>query len=116
MSDSPINAQLRQAMQAGLPAAMVSCSKDGIPNTTYISQVYCVDDHHVALSFQFFSKTIRNVRENPRVAVSVIDLAVGCHWTLDLRYSHSEESGPIFDDMDMQLEAIASATGMSGVF
>jgi hypothetical protein len=116
MSESLLNPRLRAAMQAGLPAGMVSCSKDGVPNTTCISQVYYVDDNHVALSFQFFNKTIRNVRENPRVVASLSDVATGCHWILDLRYDHSEDSGPLFEEMDMQLEAIASATGMSGVF
>jgi hypothetical protein len=35
---------------------------------------------------------------------------------LQLEYTHSETKGPIFDEMDMQIEAIASASGMSGVF
>ena len=61
--------EIRPVLENGTPAAMVTCSADGKPNTTVISQVYYVDETHVALSFQFFSKTIRNVRENPRAFV-----------------------------------------------
>jgi hypothetical protein len=75
-----------------------------------------VDESHVALSFQFFNKTIRNVRANPYVSTLVSDLVIGGHWRLALCYIRSEESGPVFDEMEMQLEAIASATGMSGIF
>src|SRR5437016_5469113 len=33
-----------------------------------------------------------------------------------LEYDHSETSGPVFEAMDMQIEAIASIVGMKGIF
>jgi hypothetical protein len=107
---------IRPVMENGLPATVVTCSADGIPNTTIISQVYYVDATHVALSFQFFNKTIRNVRQNPHACVARNDLERQLNWVLDVQYDHSETAGPIFEQMDMQIEAIASATGMSGIF
>jgi hypothetical protein len=83
--------EIKPVMANGVPATLVTCSAAGVPNTTIISQAYWVDEEHVALSFQFFNKTVRNIRENPT-------------------------DGPVFDTMDMQIEAIASATGMSGIF
>ena len=68
------------------------------------------------MSFQFFSKTIRNVRENPRAYVCVSDIAGQVEWILQLTFQRSETEGAIFEAMDMQIEAIASATGMSGIF
>ena len=108
--------EIREVLDNGIPALMVTCSANGIPNATVISQVYFVDDTHVALSFQFFNKTIRNVRENPRAWIGVTDLTGQRDWVLDLEFERSETEGPIFDAMDMQIEAIASATGMSGIF
>jgi hypothetical protein len=109
-------AEIQPVLESGIPAVMVTCSADGKPNTTVISQVYYVDDMHVALSFQFFSKTIRNVRENPYAYVSVLDLTGYASWGLQLKFERSEIEGPIFDTMEMQIEAIASMTGMSGIF
>jgi hypothetical protein len=108
--------EIRPVLENGVPALMATCSVSGTPNATIISQVYYVDETHVALSFQFFNKTIRNVRENPRVWVGMTDYMGGADWTLDLEFERSETDGPIFDAMDMQIEAIASATGMSGIF
>ena len=108
--------EIRPVLDSGTPAVMVTCSSDGIPNVTVISQVYYVDDTHAALSFQFFSKTIRNVRENPRAYVRVWDMIGHTSWVLQLEFQHSETEGPVFDAMDMQIEAIASTTGMSGIF
>ena len=108
--------EIRPVLENGIPAAMVTCSAAGVPNTTVISQVYYVDETHAALSFQFFNKTIRNVRENPRAHVTVQDITGFTLWILELEFERSETQGPIFDAMDMQIEAIASATGMSGVF
>lgn len=108
--------EIRPVLDNGIPAVIVTCSADGKPNTTVISQVYYVDDTHAALSFQFFSKTIQNVRENPRAYVCVSDLAGHANWALELEFERSETEGAIFEAMDMQIEAIASATGMSGIF
>jgi hypothetical protein len=108
--------EIRPVLESGTPAVMVTCSADGKPNATVISQVYYVDETHAALSFQFFSKTIRNVRENPRAYVCVFDIRGQSSWVLQLEFQRSETAGPIFDAMDMQIEAIASMTGMSGIF
>jgi hypothetical protein len=116
MTMTRLPAEIRPVLENGTPAVMVTCSADGKPNTTVISQVYYVDETHAALSFQFFSKTIKNVRENPRAFVSVLDIRGQAHWALQLEFERSETEGPVFDAMDMQIEAIASMTGMSGIF
>jgi hypothetical protein len=116
MSAAILPAEIRPVLENGIPAVMITCSAAGVPNVTVISQVYYVDETHAALSFQFFSKTIRNVRENRRACVCVSDVAGHAHWILQLEFERSETEGPIFDVMDMQIEAIASVTGMSGIF
>ena len=108
--------EIRPVMENGVPVIVATCSKDGTPNVSIVSEVYYVDPTTIALSFQFFSKTIKNVRENPRTSIILNDIKGGRRWILGARYDHSETDGPIFDAMDMQIEAIASATGMSGIF
>jgi uncharacterized protein len=108
--------EIKPAMQGVIPSHVVTCSADGTPNASAISQVYYVDEEHVALSHQFFNKTKRNLQENPKAAVSLIHPESFDTWDLELEFDHSETRGPIFDAMDMQIEAIASMTGMSGIF
>jgi uncharacterized protein len=108
--------EIKPAMEGVIPSHVVTCSLDGTPNTTVISQVYYVDADHVALSFQFFNKTIKNVRENPHAVAWVTNPESLETWDLELEYDHSETSGPVFDAMDMRIEAIASMTGMTGIF
>ena len=111
-----ITDEIKAAMQGIAPSTLVTCSKEGIPNINYISQVYYVDDEHVALSHQFFSKSIRNIDDNPYVSASIINPDDLTMWKLDLLFSHKETEGDLFDGMRYQLEAIASMTGMEDVF
>lgn len=99
-----------------IPSIVATCSKSGEPNVTYVSQVYYVDERHVALSCQFFNKTRANVAENPYASVQVHDPVTFEAYDLDLRFDHAETSGPMFDTMAVRIEAIASQTGMTGVF
>ena len=108
--------EIRPVMESGVPVVLVTCSAAGEPNVAVVSQAYYVDAESVAVSFQFFSKTIHNVRENPRATICLHDVWHGRRWLLDVRYDHSETEGPVFDRLDLEIEAIASATGMSGIF
>jgi hypothetical protein len=108
--------EIKPAMQGVIPSHVATCALDGTPNMTTISQVYYVDPDHVALSYQFFSKTIKNIRENPYALVWVVNPKTFESWDLEVEYDHSETSGPVFDTIDMQIEAIASMTGMKGIF
>ena len=108
--------EIKAAMQGVIPSHVVTCAPDGTPNATAISQVYWVDPHHVALSHQFFNKTVRNVRENPRALVWLISPQTLDSWDLEVEFDHAETSGPVFDALDMQIEAIASMVGLKGIF
>jgi Pyridoxamine 5'-phosphate oxidase len=108
--------EIKPAMQGVIPSHVVTCARDGTPNANSISQVYYVDPDHVALSHQFFNKTKRNIEENPQAAVWLIHPETFETWDLELAFDHSETSGPIFEVMNMQIEAIASMVGMKGIF
>jgi hypothetical protein len=107
---------LMPAFQGITPSGITSCSAEGEPNTTQISQVYYVDSDHVALSYQFFGKTNRNIEQNPHVAVWVMHAETLVSYRLDLRFIRRETEGDLFEHMEMQLAAIASMTGMEAVF
>jgi adenylate cyclase len=102
--------------QGVTPALIATCAADGTPNVTYLSQVFSIDDTHVALSCQFFNKTKQNVLENPYASVQLYDPVNFEAYQLELRFERAETTGPLFDSMRLRIEAIASHTGMTGVF
>ncbi|HEX2059373.1 MAG TPA: GAF domain-containing protein, partial [Thermoanaerobaculia bacterium] len=107
---------ISRCFQGVVPSLVASSDAHGMPNIVYVSQVYLVDDEHVALSCQFFNKTRRNLDENPNVTVEVYDPVTFQAYRLRLRFLRSEKSGPLFETMAMRIQAIASHTGMEGVF
>lgn len=113
--DPPLGA-IRACFEGAVPAVMATCGPDGVPNVAYISQVSYVDERHVALSFQFFNKTRRNILAHPVATTLMVDPLSARFYRLHLRYLRTETQGPLFESMRAQLAGIASHSGMEGVF
>lgn len=109
-------ASIRQCLDGAVPAAIATCSADGVPNVSYISEVHYIDARHVALSYQFFNKTRANVIANGCAQALVIDPGLGAQYRLELKYLRTETSGALFETMRVKLAGIAAHTGMASVF
>jgi hypothetical protein len=107
---------LGRCFQGLIPCALATASAEGVPNVTYLSQLLFVDERHVGLSRQFFNKTRRNLEQNPYACIQVHDALTYEAYRFYVRYERSESSGPLFDEQVARLDAIASHTGMAGIF
>jgi adenylate cyclase len=107
---------LTSCFQGILPAWLCTCSSDGHPNAAILSHVHYVDSRHVALSFQFFNKSKRNIAENPKAMVRLIDPDTMQTYALRMRFVRTETEGPLFESMRLRIEAIASYSGLKGIF
>jgi len=108
--------ELHRCFEGAVPAVIATASSDGTPNVTYLSRVRAIDDERVALSNQFFSKTVRNLAENPRASVLLIDPITYSQYRLTLVYERTERRGAIFDRLREDVDTVAAVTGMQNVF
>jgi adenylate cyclase len=107
---------LRDCFEGVVPAIVATAAADGTPNITYLSRVRLVDDERIALSNQFFSKTSRNLAENPRASVIVVEPGTYDEYRLTLVYERTDRRGPVFERLREDVDAIAALQGMQDVF
>ena len=96
---------LHACFEGVIPSIIATASQDGIPNISYLSHVALVDDEHVALSDQFFSKTAANIRANNNAAAMLVDPRDGSQYRLSVIFERSLDSGALFETMAAELRA-----------
>ena len=89
----PALESLRACLDGAIPAVIATCAPDGTPNVAYASQVHYVDAEHVALSYQFFSKTRENVLAHPYAQVQVVEPGSFRHYRLRVQYLRTRFKG-----------------------
>ena len=109
-------ADIAACCEGAIPAVIATASADGTPNVTYLSKVRIVDDERVALSNQFFSKTARNLVENPRASILLLDPRTYDQYRLTLQYERTDRRGPVFERLRVDVDVAAALEGMQDVY
>jgi adenylate cyclase len=99
-----------------VPPVIATCSTDGVPHATYLSQLNLIDEDHVALSNQFWSTTTANLADNPRASVLVTDSQTYETYRLALCFERRDTDGPVFERLRVSIDAIAKMMGMEEIF
>ena len=68
------------------------------------------------MSNQFFSKTARNVMENPRASLLLIDPRDYGQYRVALQYERTDRHGPAFEALRRDVDTVAALQGMQDVF
>lgn len=106
---------LRDSFEGVIPSVIATTSKDGVPNISYLSHVHYIDESHVALSNQFFSKTAANVRDRGVATLMVVDGRTGAQHVLDLRFLRSTTEGEFFERAASHLDVMSRLHGVADV-
>lgn len=109
-------ADLAPCFEGAIPAVIATASADGTPNVTYLSKVRVVDGERVALSNQFFSKTAKNLVDNPRASILLIDPRTYDQYRLTLHYERTDRRGPVFERLRIDVDVAAALEGMQDVY
>ncbi|MFZ2870499.1 pyridoxamine 5'-phosphate oxidase family protein, partial [Zavarzinia sp.] len=106
---------LHACFEGVIPSIIATVDAAGVPNISYLSHVHYVDDDHVALSNQYFTKTSANVRDRGTAALIVVDGRSGRQYLLDIAFVSSHREGALFERMSDHLNAMSSRQGMSDI-
>lgn len=107
---------IRGCLEDHVPPIIATVDAEGTPNVALISQAIYVDCDRVALSYQFFNKTRRNLLATKMASIHLTHPFTGERFRLDLDYEETQTHGPVFEAMKARLAGIASHSGMQGVF
>lgn len=112
----PAAPELDQCLRGSIPMAVATCSVSGVTNVTYVSRVHRVDGERLALSNQFLGKTRRNLAEHPFASLLAIHPRTYVQYRIDVQYERTERSGPVFDALRRDVDALAALGGPTARF
>ena len=64
-----VTEEIKESLKGTKIAFLATASKDGAPNVVPIGAFKFLDDETLLISDQFFNKTLKNLQENPRIAL-----------------------------------------------
>lgn len=62
--------EIKESLKATKIAYLATATKEGVPNVVPIAAVKFLDDETLLISDQYFGKTLNNLKENPKIALT----------------------------------------------
>ena len=62
--------EIEESLREAKTVFLATSSSDGVPNVVPIAAFTVLDDGTMLISDQYFNKTLRNMQENPQIALS----------------------------------------------
>jgi len=102
-----LNDRMKEIFNKQQAIALSTCSREGVPNVVPMSAKKILDDDTILLSDQFFNKTLKNLRDNPKASIAIWDNMEGYQIkgavTIETSGQIFEETAKWIDDMGKQL-------------
>jgi len=99
-----LNDEMKEMFKNKRYAVVGTASKAGIPNAVAMGSPMVLDDQTLCFACASEGRTFHNVRENPYVAITVIDVEVMQQHQIKGKAT-IETSGPLFDQFKEQMAA-----------
>ena len=93
--------RVKEMFQKQQDVVLATASKEGIPNVVIVRAKKIIDAETILISDQYFDKTLANMKENPRAAVTVWEKTEGYQIKGTVTV---ETSGPRFEETARWIE------------
>ncbi len=65
-----VTKEIKESLKSTKIAYLSTATKDGVPNVVPVGMVKFLDDETLLISDQYFDKTLKNLKENPKIALT----------------------------------------------
>lgn len=96
-----MSARVKKIFLKQQDVVLATASKEGMPNVVVVGAKKIIDDETILISDQYFDKTLANMKENPRAAVTVWEKTEGYQIKGTVTI---ETSGPRFEETVQWIE------------
>jgi predicted pyridoxine 5'-phosphate oxidase superfamily flavin-nucleotide-binding protein len=102
--------RVKEMFQKQQDVVLATASKEGIPNVVVVGAKKIIDAETILISDQYFDKTLANMKENPRAAVTVWEKTEGYQIKGTVTI---ETSGPRFEETARWIEDLGKKFNVS---
>ena len=104
-----LNQRMKEIFNNQQVIVLSTCSREGVPNVVPMSAKKVLDDDTILLSNQFFNKTLKNLRDNPKASIAIWDNMEGYQIKGAVTI---ETSGQIFEETANWIDKMGKQLGL----